>query len=292
MTAVAFTHSRHGGKSDRCRGARPGQGFRRRSRRRRGQPVGSDGQHQRHPWTQWRGQDHHYPHAAGHYRADRGDAQPAWARTPVGGSARGRLFARGTRALPGDDCGRGDRVHGRASWPADRHRAQARGRIARGARLWRLGQAADPHPVQGHGADRAIARHDRPQAAADRSRRAIFRARRDQPGKARATHSRRGGGGNHRDFFDPCHRPCRAPVRARRDHRRGQGRLRRRGRRGARAAAPDRPFAHARRRRAVARRRFPPRRRGSAASGASNFRQAAPNPCSRRCSTARPGSRR
>ena len=49
---------------------------------------------------------------------------------------------------------------------------------------------ADPHPVQGHGADRAAARHDRPPAAPDRPRRAVLRPRRDQPGQARGADPR------------------------------------------------------------------------------------------------------
>ena len=49
---------------------------------------------------------------------------------------------------------------------------------------------ADPHPVQGHGADRPAARHHHPQAAADRPRRALRRPRRHQPGAARGADPR------------------------------------------------------------------------------------------------------
>ena len=45
--------------------------------------------------------------------------------------------------------------------PIQEGRRRAR-RPARGARARGLGQAADPHPVEGHGADRPAARHHRP----------------------------------------------------------------------------------------------------------------------------------
>ncbi len=54
----------------------------------------------------------------------------------------------------------------------------------------------------------------------DRPRRALFRARRDQPGQARAPHPQPRGGRRDHHLLDPCHRPCRAAVRADRDHRR------------------------------------------------------------------------
>ena len=70
-------------------------------------------------------------------------------------------------------------------------RRRAEGLLTR-QRPRRLYRQADPQPVEGHGADRPVVRHDRPPAQADRARRAFFGARRDQPGPARASDPRGG----------------------------------------------------------------------------------------------------
>ena len=97
---------------------------------------------------------------------DPSSRQPPGARLrpPARSGACGRLSARGARPLPGDDPARGDRLHRRAARLAAGRGAAARRPTARRARPRRMGAEADPHSVQGHGADRPIARHHGPSA--------------------------------------------------------------------------------------------------------------------------------
>ena len=130
---------------------------------------------------------------------------------------------------------RSDRLHGRPARIAAGRRPPP-GRCADGrAWPWRVDQEAGAGAVEGHGADRAIARHDHSQAAPDRPRRALLGPRRDQPGQAGSVDPARSRCRRDDHLFDPRHRPCRAAVPADRDHRRRQGRVR--GRCRARRAA-------------------------------------------------------
>ena len=201
---------------------------------------------------------------------------------PLDAAPGGRLSARGARPLSGDARARRDRLHGRAARPAAARGPPPRRSAARRARTWRLGEKADPHALQGHGADRPAARHDHSPAAADRPRRAFFRPRRDQPGAARGADPARGADRRDDHLLDPRHRPRRAAVRADRDHRQGQGGVRGQRRRGARPAAADRSPAHPRRRRAVALGDSRQARGARAANVCSSCPRAVPNPCSRR----------
>ena len=212
---------------------------------------------------------------------DAGRRTPARPRAAARGGEDRRLPARGARPLSGDDDARGDRLHGRAARPAARRRAQARPRSCSSENG--LGDYVDkPIKSLSKGMAQTIQLfgtivHQPKLVVLDEP---FSGPRRDQPGPARASDPRRGGGGHDGHLLDPRHPPCRAAVRADRDHRRrpdplrGPGQPRRATGCGRRSASRPRNAGRAR-----GATRCRPTRARATASGSSSC----PRPASSRC---------